>query len=247
MRFNEPLKTAGAPPSSKLRGGPDMPRMSAKGARVILLAAVVATVVAVAYLWLSWPRAEAAPEPVAPTAHVSPVSAQAPPPSPEPSAASVVLVHMLGKVRRPGVVELPSGSRVVDALKAAGGTRPGTTTGSLNLARRLVDGEQIPIGVKGAPPSPTSPPADPGATGAPPGNGALIDLNTATLESLQTLPGVGPVLAQRIIDHRTRQGPFRSIDQLQDVSGIGPRRFTDLKPLVRADPTTTPPQQGTNS
>ncbi|GAA2458344.1 hypothetical protein GCM10010191_92820 [Actinomadura vinacea] len=136
---------------------------------------------------------------------------------------------MHGKVRRPGVVTLPSGSRVADAIKAAGGARSGAATGSLNLARKLVDGEQIPVGVR-APASPqAAAPAGPSAAGP----GTPLDLNAATVEQLDQLPGVGPVLAQRIVDYRTQHGGFRSVDQLQEVSGIGARRFADLKSMVR--------------
>ncbi|MGW0145726.1 helix-hairpin-helix domain-containing protein [Streptomyces sp. NPDC003333] len=149
------------------------------------------------------------------------------------SPGAEIVVDVGGKVRDPGVHRLPAGSRVADALRAAGGVRPGTDMDGLNQARFLVDGEQVIVG------------APPGAAGAAPAAGtggatgpggaptAPVSLNTATLEQLDTLPGVGPVLAQHIIDHRTRHGGFRSVDELRDVNGIGDRRFADLRNLVR--------------
>lgn len=151
-------------------------------------------------------------------------------------AGAVVVVDVSGKVREPGLQRLPAGSRVADALRAAGGVSPGTDTEGLNRARLLVDGEQV---VVGAPPAV----AGPGAAGGPGAVGsggaaagaaaAPVGLNTATLEQLDTLPGVGPVLAQHIIDYRTQHGGFRSVDELREVNGIGDRRFADLQNLVR--------------
>jgi competence protein ComEA len=158
---------------------------------------------------------------------------------PTPSASpSTVLVDVAGRVRRPGVVSLAPGARVIDAIKAAGGVRPGAKTGMLNLARRVVDGEQILVGVD-ATPAPAGPPGSPsgataanGTAGATTPAGPPLDLNTATATQLDQLPGVGPVLAQRIVDYRTQHGAFRSVDELRQVSGIGPAKFGDLKSLV---------------
>jgi competence protein ComEA len=153
-----------------------------------------------------------------------------------PTPAGTVVVHVAGKVRRPGVITLPAGSRVTDAIRAAGGLRPGVDTGSLNLARRLTDGEQIPVGLPAVAASPGGAPGSaPGVPPAEPGTvpGTPLDLNTATVEQLQELPGVGPVLARRIVDHRTQHGGFRGVEQLREVSGIGERRFAELKDLVR--------------
>ncbi|MEV6672119.1 ComEA family DNA-binding protein [Streptomyces sp. NPDC051162] len=148
--------------------------------------------------------------------------------SPANRGGGSVVVDVTGKVLRPGIQRLPSGSRVVDALDAAGGARPGTDTTGLNRARVLMDGEQI---VVGAPPVPAGAPA-PGASagGRPAGP---VSLNSATAEQLDALPGVGPVLAQHIVDYRTEHGGFRSVDELRHVNGIGARRFTDLRPLVQ--------------
>ncbi|MFE1955096.1 helix-hairpin-helix domain-containing protein [Streptomyces sp. NPDC059524] len=152
------------------------------------------------------------------------------PASPVPSAAGGVgiVVDVSGKVRHPGLRRLPAGSRVADALRAAGGVRPGTDTAGLNQARLLIDGEQILVGAPatGAPPGPPTT-----GTGGQPA--APLGLNTATVEQLETLPGVGPVLAQHIVDYRTEHGGFRSVDELREVNGIGDRRFEDLQNLVR--------------
>lgn len=151
------------------------------------------------------------------------------------SAGAEIVVDVSGKVREPGIHRLPAGSRVDDALRAAGGVRPGTRTEGLNRARFLVDGEQV---VVGAPASATAPTqgAVPGAAAPGVAGGAStapVSLNTATAEQLDTLPGVGPVLARHIIDHRTRNGGFRSVEELREVNGIGERRFADLRNLVR--------------
>lgn len=153
------------------------------------------------------------------------------------SAGAVIVVDVSGKVRSPGLRRLPAGSRVEDALRAAGGVRPGAHTDGLNRARLLVDGEQVVVGV----PAPMAGPVTSGgstggaAGGSAPGAGpsAPISLNTATAEQLDTLPGVGPVLAQHIIEYRTQHGGFRSVDELREVKGIGDGRFADLQNLVR--------------
>ncbi|MFJ1731961.1 helix-hairpin-helix domain-containing protein [Streptomyces sp. NPDC088254] len=150
-----------------------------------------------------------------------------------------IVVDVSGKVREPGIHRLPAGSRVVDALNAAGGVRPGTNTDGLNRARFLVDGEQVVVGgavmggggaVGGGA---ASGPAAGGAAGPGAGAGVPVSLNTATVEQLDALPGVGPVLARHIVDYRAQQGGFRSVDELREVNGIGQRRFADLRDLVR--------------
>ena len=169
----------------------------------LALAAVVVVAVLVAVVVLLRAR----PQPVAVPAAL--------PSSASPSAAASVVVDVAGKVRHPGVLTLPAGSRVVDAVRAAGGALPGVDTGPLNLARRLVDGEQVLVGV--------TPP--PGTGGAAAGR---VNLNTATAAQLETLPGVGPVLAARIVEWRDGHGGFRSVSQLQQVPGIGPAKYAEL-------------------
>lgn len=156
-------------------------------------------------------------------------------PSASPSAVAVVTVHVRGRVRSPGVFILPAGSRVVDAIEAAGGMRPGAATGELNLARLLVDGEQVAAGVRASAEAPAgSPgaatPAGEAASGAP----ELIDINAATAAELEALPGIGPVLAGRIVQWRTDNGPFSDVEILGEVSGIGDALMAQLRPLVRA-------------
>ncbi|MFD6983139.1 helix-hairpin-helix domain-containing protein, partial [Streptomyces sp. NPDC059956] len=165
------------------------------------------------------PRPVTAPAVVAPAADAqpAPTAARAGP------GAGPILVDVSGKVRDPGVRKLPPGSRVDDALAAAGGVRPGTDTTGLNRARVLMDGEQVLVGAP-APPPPT------GRGGAASGP---LSLGTATAEQLDGLPGVGPVLAQHIVDFRTVRGGFRSVEELRQVNGIGERRFADLRELVR--------------
>jgi competence protein ComEA len=137
--------------------------------------------------------------------------------------SSEVVVHVAGLVRRPGLVRLPSGSRVADAVAAAGGVTRTRAADSVNLARVLVDGEQIVVG-SGVAAS---------GTGTAPATAGPTDLNTADATALELLPGIGPVLAGRIIAWRTANGPFRSIDELGEVSGIGDAILALLRPVVR--------------
>jgi len=184
---------------------------------VVAVLAVLAAAVAGTGAWRARPQAE----PLAPPAVREQASA---------SAAAAVVVSVAGKVRRPGLVRLPAGSRVADAVAAAGGVLPGTDPGMVNLARRLVDGELVVIGA----PPPVGVPAGGAPSGPGAARGPLLDLNSATVEQLDALPGVGPVLAQRIVDHRQQHGGFRSVDQLREVDGIGESRYRELKDLVTA-------------
>ena len=139
---------------------------------------------------------------------------------PSASATPAVIVDVAGKVRRPGIATLPFGSRVVDALEAAGGARRGVDMSTLNLARLLVDGEQIVVGLP--PPGGVAAPAAsaPAASAASP-PAPLVNLNSATQAELETLPGVGPVTAAAILQWRTDNGAFSAVDELLEVSGIG--------------------------
>lgn len=139
--------------------------------------------------------------------------------------APEVVVQVVGQVVHPGLVTLPAGSRVADAVRAAGGLRARGSSGGLNLARVLVDGEQVVV-------SPDATP-DAAAPAAGPGAPSVVNLNSATVADLDTLPGVGPVMAARILDWRAAHGRFTSVDQLREVSGVGARTFERLKPHVR--------------
>jgi competence protein ComEA len=138
-----------------------------------------------------------------------------------------VAVHVAGRVRHPGLVRLPAGSRVQDAITAAGGATSGADLDAVNLARKLTDGEQVRVPGPGDP----APPPAPGAATTPGAPAAPLDLNTATVEQLDTLPGVGEVTAGRIVAYRSAH-PFTSVDELLEVPGIGQRRFDQLKDLV---------------
>jgi len=157
----------------------------------------------------------------------------APVPGPTATAAKVLVVHVAGWVRHPGVYELHQGDRVIDAINAAGGARPGADLTSINLAALLADAEQIVVVKEGSsgpgPPGSGTSIGGGGATGA---AGALVNVNTATLDELETLPGIGEVLGQRIIDYREQHGPFKSVQDLLNVSGIGDKRLADLRPKV---------------
>lgn len=203
-----------------LRGAPVVPSRRAVAGLVVLALAVVATTGW--FVLHNGPRSEAVG--VRPVVRTVPGMAS-------PSPTKVVLVDVVGKVRRPGVVTLPQGSRVADAVRAAGGLRPGADVGLLNLARPLTDGEQVLVGLPG-PGAPAAGAA--GGAGSPGGSaGGIVDLNAGTVTDFDGLPGVGPVLAQRIVDWRSAHGPFTGIEQLREVSGIGDRRFEDLKARVR--------------
>ena len=146
--------------------------------------------------------------------------------------AAPLLVHVLGAVAKPGLVELAPGSRVVDAVAAAGGFTESADPAGVNLARAVVAGEQLVVFAIGEAPAPGAAASAPGgAGGAGPGDGT-VHLNTAGLAELDTLPRIGPALAQRIIDWREANGPFTSVDQLLDVAGIGDAVYSGLVDLV---------------
>lgn len=155
-----------------------------------------------------------------------------------PTGAGQVFVHVVGQVKYPGVVSVPTGSRVLAAVQAAGGPSPTAVLNRLNLARFVVDGEQIVVPGAGDPVAPAGSPgaAGAGAAGSVPGAGkpsaGPVNLNTATVAELDALPGIGPVLAARIVAWREEHGRFNSIDELGEVSGIGDKLFARLRPAV---------------
>jgi len=171
--------------------------------------------------------------PASPVTGPSPVVAQTPgaaAPSP-PAGGAEIIVDIAGKVRRPGIATLPAGSRVADALRAARGARSKVNLTALNLARVLVDGEQILVGIRApagvAAPAASAPVITP--SGLP---GQLVNLNTADQVELETLPGVGPVTALAILTWRTENGAFTAVDELLEVSGIGDATLAEMAPFV---------------
>lgn len=227
-----------------------------KALAALVMVLVVAVGFAVHHFWAARPEQVHAPAAERSVAVPGPDSRHpASPSSPFSSPASVangppggagrrLVVDVTGKVRNPGIHRLPLGSRVTDALRAAGGVLRGVNLRGLNRARLLADGEQIVVGVEGA----AGAGAGSGTAGAggvvaggtangPPGAGGgpsgPVSLSAATEQQLDTLPGVGPVLARHIIEFRTQHGGFSSVEQLRQVTGIGDRRFADLRPLVQ--------------
>ncbi|MFF5234211.1 helix-hairpin-helix domain-containing protein [Dactylosporangium sp. NPDC000521] len=187
-----------------------------RGVRALIVVAALVGCVAAFLAWRSRPQVTPAP-PVASVSALPPAAVSSPP--------ARLIVSVVGKVQRPGLVDLPPGARVADAIAGAGGMLPGAEPTGLNLARKVVDGEMIAVGIP-APPG-AAPPVAGGGSG-----GGLVNLNTATVAELQTLPGIGQVLAQRIIDHRDRHGGFRAVTDLRQVEGIGDAKFAQLKDRV---------------
>ena len=211
---------------------------------VVCVLLVLGLVLAVVALLRARPVALATPQtsvsvsPYQPSATVVPGEASA-----SSTPATQIVVHVLGAVRRPGLVQLPDRSRVSDAIDAAGGLRSSAEPGDLNLAQIVVDGQQILIGARGDPGgevrdggegarTPDSRSTGP-AGGNSPGPSSQLDLNAATAAQLDTLPGVGPVTADRILNWRAEHGRFRRVEELQEVEGIGPKTYAQLAPLVR--------------
>jgi competence protein ComEA len=217
-------------------------RLALTAQQITLLALAVAAVVALAAWWVIRAVPQAEPVQLAQQRIVPPSSSEPTPSStleqttPQTSlptggassAGTLVVVDIVGKVRKPGIVELPSGSRVVDALDAAGGAKRGVDTSTLNLARLLVDGEQIVVGVA----TPAMPPPAGSSEGSTSTSITPVNLNTATLEQLDTLPGIGPVTARAILDWRSENGAFTSVDELLEVSGIGDVTLADVEAYV---------------
>lgn len=152
---------------------------------------------------------------------------------------ATVTVHAAGAVAHPGIYVLPADARVADVVAAAGGAAPEADVDQLNLATKVADGDRVYLPRKGEIPSGAAAPG--GATSAGPGTGSgpastrpvVVDLNAADPGQLESLPGIGPALAGAIVEHRTRNGRFRSVDDLLDVPGIGPAKLATLRPLVR--------------
>ncbi|MFF3744819.1 helix-hairpin-helix domain-containing protein [Streptomyces kronopolitis] len=233
----------------QLRCGTDPKALAA-----LLLVLVVAVGFAVQHFWTGRPEPVRAPAAERSVGALGPVLRSSSQPASSSSAAAVtngppggaerqLVVDVTGKVRHPGIHRMPPGSRVIDALQAAGGVLRGANLRGLNRARRLTDGEQIVVGAPGGGGGTGGGPgaADAGAGGSGSGGGGAgggggpggpISLSSATEQQLDSLPGVGPVLARHIIEFRTQHGGFTSVEQLRQVTGIGDRRFADLRPLV---------------
>ncbi len=181
------------------------------------LAGVLAAVVVIVLGSVALAGGRPAPEPPPALPSAKPASeARAAPPA-------GLVVSVVGRVRAPGLVTVPQGARVADVLRAVGGAEPGADLGALNLARKVADGEQLAVGV----------PA-PAASSDAPAGGGKVDLNTATADQLDTLPGVGQVMAKRIVQWRTDHGGFAKVEQLRDVDGIGESKFQKIREQVTA-------------
>jgi competence protein ComEA len=210
-----------------------------RGVWSLWMAGAVAAVLVVAWTWWQRPQVDAVPRSASSGSTAGAIGSAASGSAARAATASTrakgtaaataaaVVVSVIGRVRRPGLVTLAPGARVADALAAAGGLLPGADAASVNLAAVVTDGQQIAVGVPGATGDPG---AQPSSTGA--GAGAPVNLNAATAADLDGLPGIGPVLAQRIVDYRLQEGPFTSVDQLDDVPGIGPALFAQLRKRV---------------
>jgi competence protein ComEA len=212
--FDAELPPADEPERAPVRRTVELPH-----AKVLATIAVAASVLLV--WWLLSGRPETS-EPAAPMAFGESTASAGPSKAP----AAELIIDVVGKVRKPGIVTVPKGSRVYQAIEAAGGLKGRVDTAALNMARVLTDGEQIVVGIE-----PVSAPAG-AAAGAPDGAGGKVNLNTATAEQLDTLPGVGPVTAQAILDWREENGRFGSVEDLLDVKGIGDATLAELRDHV---------------
>lgn len=214
--FDAELPPVDDPEPVRVRRTVELPHV-----RVLATIAVAASVLLV--WWLLSGRPETS-DPVAPLAFAE----TTPAPGESKAAGPELIIDVVGKVRRPGIVTVPKGSRVFEAIEAAGGLKGRADTASLNMARVLADGEQILVGIE--PVAVPGAPAGAGGDGAQ--AGAKVNLNTATPEQLDTLPGVGPVTAQAILAWREENGRFGSVEDLLDVKGIGDATLAELRDLV---------------
>ncbi|MGY1631213.1 ComEA family DNA-binding protein [Geodermatophilus sp. SYSU D01186] len=211
-----------------------------RGVWALWVAGLLAAALVAVGTWFDRPEVQPAPaepagteEPAGETPAASAPEAPGTPPA-APATPSVgvaadssatAVVAVVGLVARPGLVVVPEGARVADAVAAAGGLLPEADPASINLAAVVADGQQIAVGVPGAVSGGAAAPGVAPAAGQ-------VDLNTATAADLDALPGIGPVLAQRIVDHRAQQGRFTSVEQLDDVPGIGPATYAEVAELV---------------
>lgn len=216
---------------TRLRSGPNGPRLRlAPSPRVVAAALVAIVIVAVMAGWAQGKT----PTTRASLAAPSSSSAARAAPGSTPAASGTVMVDVVGKVNKPGVVSLDASARVQDAIKAAGGALAGTDLSGLNLARRVSDGEQLRVGIEeaagvGAGKSEEAGVGPAGKTGA----DGKISINEASEQQLEQLPGVGEALAQRIVAYRKEQGKFQSIEDLKNVSGIGEKKYAALADMIK--------------
>jgi len=208
--------------------------ISRRQAYVYVCLALVVAALGARYLFSSHGTTPAGAQSVSGLSSFAPSAA--PTPSSSPTAQELV-VYVCGAVRRPGVYHLAGGARVADLLAAAGGAAARAELQAVNLAARLIDGQQVVVPERGAGGVAAAPAAAGAATSGSAGAGsgaatAPVNLNTATAEELDALPGVGPATAQKIIDYRTANGGFKSVDDLKNVAGIGDAKFATLQPLV---------------
>jgi competence protein ComEA len=152
------------------------------------------------------------------------------PPTETATAPTAVVVDVVGAVRRPGLYRLAQGARIADAVSRAGGATRKADLALINLAAPLADGEQVVVPRRGSSAAPAAPSGATGSSATP--GGGPVHLSTATLEQLDSLPGIGPVTAQKILDYRQKHGAFTSVDELDAVPGIGPARLDQLQDLV---------------
>lgn len=239
-----PTSATSLPPPRRLpdpgrhaaRRGPEWPsglrgRLALDPAQVAVVAVLVAIGLAVTSWWLvrgqSDPAADVTQAPAPALVSMPTAVSDDHGIASAPSTPATVTVDVSGKVRRPGIAVLDPGSRVVDALEAAGGARPGADLSGLNLARVLVDGEQVVVGVPAPVGAAAAAVPSPGAPGV-----ALVNLNTASQAELDTLPEVGPVTAQSILAWRDEHGGFTAVDELLEVDGIGDATLERIAPYV---------------